>query len=210
MIGVVRDFHYEPLHQKIRPMALFLEGGYYKRVQENIAVRLNTQDISETISYIEDIWKNYVPEMPFEYSFLDEDYENLYTNEIQTRKIFTIFSLLAIFIACLGLFGLVSFMVENKTKEIAIRKVFGSSIPKIINRLNLSFVKWLLVASILSWPLAWIAMNRWLENFAYRINLAWWVFLIAAVIALFIAIFVVSFQTVRAALHNPVETLRYE
>jgi len=210
VIGVVRDFHYEPLHQKIRPMALFLEGGYYKRVQENIAVRLNTQDISETISYIEDIWKNYVPEMPFEYSFLDEDYENLYTNEIQTRKIFTIFSLLAIFIACLGLFGLVSFMVENKTKEIAIRKVFGSSIPKIINRLNLSFVKWLLVASILSWPFAWITMNRWLENFAYRINLTWWVFLIAAVIALFIAIFVVSFQTVRAALHSPVEALRYE
>jgi len=210
VIGVIKDYHYESLHQEIRPMALFLSGGYYKNVESYISVHLNTENISETVKYIEDTWKNLAHYMPFEYSFLDEDYDNLYVNEKQTRKLFTIFSFLAIFIACLGLFGLASFSADQKTKEIGIRKILGASVPGIVQILNKSFVKWVLIANLIAWPAAFYVMNRWLQNFAYRIELSWWMFILAAVTALLIALITVSFQTVKAALKNPVDSLRYE
>lgn len=130
--------------------------------------------------------------------------------EKQTRKLFAIFSFLAIFIACLGLFGLSSFIADRRTKEIGIRKILGASVPKIVTILNKSFIKWVLLANLFAWPAAWYVMNRWLQNFAYRIDLSWWMFVLAAVLALLIALIIISFQTVKAALKNPVDSLRYE
>lgn len=210
VVGVVKDFHYESLHQDVRPMALFLSSGYYTRTERNIAIRLNTSDIPAAISLVENEWNKQTSGMPFEFSFLDDDYNQLYINEQQTSKIFTIFSVLAIFIASLGLFGLASFITDQKTKEIGLRKVLGASVSELIQMLNSSFVKWVLIASVIAWPLAWIVMDGWLQNFAYRVNQAWWVFLIAALLALMISILVVSLQTIKAALKNPVDSLKYE
>lgn len=210
VIGVIKDYHYESLHQEIRPQALFLSGGYYTNVESYISVRLSTENISETIGYVENTWRDFAPNKPFEYSFLDEDYNNLYINEQQTRKLFSIFSFLAIFIACLGLFGLASFIADRRTKEIGIRKVLGASVLRIVQILNKSFMKWVLLANLIAWPAAWFVMNRWLQNFAYRIDLSWWMFVLAALLALVIAFITVSFQTVKAALRNPVDSLRYE
>ena len=210
VIGVIKDYHYESLHQEIRPQALFLSTGYYTSTESYISVRLITMNVSETISRIEDMWKTFAPQTPFQYSFLDKDYDNLYINERQTRQLFSVFSFLAIFIACLGLFGLASFIADQKTKEIGIRKVLGASVAKIVKNLNISFLKWVLIANLVAWPLAWFAMNRWLENFAYRIGLSWWMFVSAAVLAVVIALITVSIQTVKAALKNPIDSLRYE
>lgn len=210
VVGVIKDYHYESLHQEIRPQALFLSGGYYQNIESYISVRLNTENISETVKYVGSTWNDFAPGKPFEYSFLDEDYDNLYVNEKQTRKLFTIFSLFAIFIACLGLFGLASFSADQRTKEIGIRKVLGASVPRIVNILNKNFIKWVLIANLIAWPAAWFIMNSWLQNFAYRIKLSWWMFILAAVLALLIALITVSFQTVKAALKNPIDSLRYE
>jgi len=210
VIGVIRDFHYESLHQTIRPQAMFLSGGYYTNNESYISIRLQAGNISEIRKFVEKTWNSFVPNMPFEYSFLDQDYDNLYINEKQTRKLFTVFSVLAIFIACLGLLGLSSFIADQKSKEIGIRKILGATAARIVATLNKSFVKWVLIANLLAWPTSYFVMNKWLQNFAYRINLSWWMFVLAAGLALLIALIIVSFQTVKAALKNPVDSLRYE
>jgi len=210
VVGVIKDYHYESLYQEIRPQALFLSGGYYQNVESYISVRLNTKNVSETIKYIGNTWNDFAPGKPYEYSFLDKDYDNLYINEMQTRSLFSIFSFLAIFIACLGLFGLASFVADRKTKEIGIRKILGASVPRIVRNLNKSFVIWVLIANLIAWPAAWYVMNKWLQNFAYRIDLSLWMFILAALLALIIALITVSFHTIKAALKNPVDSLRYE
>ena len=210
VIGIIEDYHYESLHSEIRPQALFLSGGYYKWDESYISVRLQKDQIRSTINEIEKIWNEFVPDAPFEYSFLDDDYEHLYDNEIRTRKLFAIFSLLAIFIACLGLYGLASYIAEQKVGEIGIRKVLGANVAGIVSQLNLSFTKWVLIANIFAWPLAWFAMKRWLQNFAYCIDIPWWAFLAGALLAILIAVIITSLQTIRAALQNPAESLRYE
>jgi len=210
VVGVIKDYHYESLYQEIRPQALFLSGGYYQNVESYISVRLNTKNVSETVKYIGNTWNDFAPGKPYEYSFLDKDYDNLYINEIQTRSLFSIFSFLAIFIACLGLFGLASFVADRKTREIGIRKILGASVPRIVRNLNISFVIWVLIANLIAWPAAWYVMNKWLQNFAYRIDLSLWMFILAAVLALIIALMTVSFHTIKAALKNPADSLRYE
>jgi putative ABC transport system permease protein len=210
IIGVVKDYHYESLHQEIRPQVQLLAGEPLTRGEDYISVRLNTGDIIGTIRYVGDMWEKFAPGKPFAYSFLDDDYSRLYLNELRTRKLFSLFSFLAIFIACLGLFGLASFIAERKTGEIGIRKILGASAPRIVHHLNKSFVKCVLIATLIAWPAAWYVMSRWLQNFAYRIRLSWWMFVAAAVLALAIALITVSLQTVKAALKNPVDTLRYE
>jgi len=207
VIGVIDDYHYESLHQDIRPMALFLTGGIYNWSQSLISIRISTNNVSGIIGNIERIWDRVAPGMPFEYSFLEEDYNNLYVNEQQTSKLFTIFSFLAIFIACLGLFGLASFVAERKTKEIGIRKVLGATIPGIVCRLSLIFGKWVLLANIIAWPLAYYAMDGWLEDFAYRIDIGVGIFLLAGLVALIIALATVSYQSFKAAIANPVEAI---
>ncbi len=210
VIGVVKDFHYESLHQKIRPMALFQIGGHYKWSENYISARTKTEELSETIKFVENKWQQFAPGAPFEYSFLNDDFNSLYNNEIQTKRLFLIFSSLAIFIACLGLLGLASYISELRTKEIGIRKVLGASIGRIVFSMSAEFVKWVLLANIVAWPAAYYFINRWLQNFAYRIEIGWWVFALAGGLALIIALLTIISQAVKAALANPVESLRYE
>ncbi len=206
IVGVLKDFHFESLHQKIRPLAILLNRGQ----TAYLPVRISPADVSGSVAYIEKEWKKFVPNKPFEYFFLDDDFNKLYESELKTGQIFTVFSILAIFIACLGLFGLAAFTAERRTKEIGIRKVLGASIPGIVILLSKEFTKWVLIANIIAWPLAFYFMNSWLQNFAYRIDPGLGTFLLAAIIALFIALLTVSFQAVKVAVSNPVDALRSE
>ncbi len=208
IIGVARDFHFESLHQQIRPLAIKL----FNRNNRGrfVSVRIAAEDISNTVSTIENTWHKFAGNQAFEYIFFDQEFGKLYESEQRTGKILTVFSALAIFIACLGLLGLASFTTEQRTKEIGIRKVMGASIANVVLLLSKEFTKWVLLANIVAWPLAYLAMNNWLQNFAYRINIPVWVFPAAAATALLIALLTVSYQTLRAALSNPVEALRYE
>ncbi len=210
VIGVVEDYHYESLHHEIRPMALFFSGGYYNSAERFISVRFETTDVAGTVRSVEKAWNEFAPGIPFSYSFLDTQYDNLYRNEQQIEQLFTIFSALAIIIGCLGLFGLSAFVVDRKTKEIGIRKVLGASVAGIVRLLNTSFLKVVLIANIFAWPAAWFVMNRWLENFAYRIDLGIGAFLLSGALALLIALITVSFQAMKAALADPVCSLKYE
>jgi putative ABC transport system permease protein len=210
VIGVIKDYHYESLHQEIRPLALLLTAGSFPNEQNYISVRLNTENVFGTVRYIGDTWKTFAPGDPFEYSFLDQDYDNLYVNEKQIRSLFSVFSFLAIFISCLGLFGLASFMADLKTKEIGVRKVLGATVPNIVLHLTKGFTKGIVLANIIAWPLAYFAMNKWLQQFAYRIGIGFWIFVLSGILALGIAFLTVSYHTIKAATSNPVDSLRYE
>jgi putative ABC transport system permease protein len=210
VIGVVKDYHYESLQHEIRPMALFLNGGYYTRAESFISIRLKTGNLAGTINYVQSKWNEFAPGAPFDFSFLDKDYDNLYLNEKQTMEIFSIFSLLAILIACLGLFGLTAFIVERRIKEIGIRKVLGATIPGIVILISKDFLKLVAISNIMAWPIIYFAMMGWLQDFAYRINISWWVFILSGCIALLIALFTISFQSIKAAIANPVNALKYE
>lgn len=210
VIGVIKDYHYESLHQEVRPQALFLSGGYYRNDQTYISLRLKTDKVTETVNMVRDTWNKFVPGMPFDYFFLEDEYNKLYSNEMLTRKIFSIFSFLAIFIACMGLFALSAFIAEQKTKEIGIRKVYGSNVSGIIFLLNNYYLRLVLLSNLLAWPLAWLVMRKWLQNFAYRIDQTWGVFVLSALTALVIAFLVVSYQSYRAAVQSPTQSLRYE
>ncbi len=208
IIGVVSDFHFQSLHQVIRPMAikLFTPTWFGKYV----SVRLSTADLPGTLAYIENTWKKFAGAQAPEYSFFDQNFAKLYRAEQITGQILTAFAAVAIVIACLGLFGLASFTAEQKTREIGIRKVLGASAGSVVFLLSSRFARWVLVASFLAWPLAWFAMSAWLQNFAYRTEINPLNFLLAAGVALAIALATVSYQTVRAAFANPVDALRYE
>jgi putative ABC transport system permease protein len=206
VIGVVEDFHFESLHHEVKPI-LFLFNRWRPPY---LAVRLHPGNVSEGIAAIRGVWKEFAPNVPFEYSFLDQDYQKLYESEQRVSQAFTTFSVLAILIACLGLFGLASFMAEQRTKEIGVRKVLGATVSSIVGLLSKDFIKLVLAAFIVATPLAYFAMNQWLQDFAYRIDIGWWVFALAGGMALLIALLTVSTQAIKAALANPVEALRYE
>lgn len=207
IIGIVNDFHMESLHTKIGPTAVILS---VTRPSVLLSVRVRPGDLPKTLGFLEDKWREFTNNQPFEYVFFDDQFDMLYKAEIQAGKVITAFACLAVLIACLGLLGLASFTASQRTKEIGIRKVLGATTPGILVLLNKDFVKRVLVANLIAWPLAYYAMNKWLQNFAYRIRISIWMFIAAAVIALFIALFTVSYQTVRAARGNPVDSLRYE
>ncbi|MDH4220233.1 MAG: ABC transporter permease [Candidatus Aminicenantes bacterium] len=208
VIGVIRDFHFSSLKNAIRPMNLFL-GLSSNRL---VSVKIQAQDVPGTLKFIEGTWNKLNPEYPIDYYFLDRVFERRYRSEERLRQLFGYFSVLAIFIACLGLFGLASFASEQRTKEIGIRKVLGAPVSGIVVLLSKEFTRWVLVANIIAWPLAYLAMHSWLRGFAYRININSQIgfFLAAAAGALIIAWLTVSFQAVKAALANPVDSLRYE
>jgi putative ABC transport system permease protein len=210
VIGVIKDYHYESLHQEIRPLALLLAAGSFQNDQDYISVRLSTANVFGTVRHIGNTWKTFAPGDPFEYSFLDQDFDNLYANEKQIRSLFSVFSFLAIFISCLGLFGLASFVADLKTKEIGVRKVLGASVPNIVLHLTKEFTKGIILANIVAWPLAYFAMNTWLQQFAYRIGIGIWIFILSGMLALGIALITVSYHTIKAATANPVDSLRYE
>ncbi len=208
VIGMIKDFHFSSLKEAIQPMNLFLSLDSNRYV----SVNLQADDIPETISFIEKTWNKIYPNLPMDYYFLDSVFERQYSSEERLRRLFGYFSALAILIACLGLFGLASFAAEQRTKEIGIRKVLGSSVSGIVGLLSKEFTYLVLVANIIAWPTAYLVSRVWLKSFAYRINInsQFGYFIAAAVLALLIAWLTVSFQAVRAARANPVDSLRYE
>ncbi len=209
LVGVFNDFHFESLHQRILPMVIFMPkviASSYSRM----SIKLSGNNIQSSLSKIESTWKKFLPDVPFEYTFLDEKFEKLYESEQRQKTIFTIFACIAIFIACLGLFGLSAFAISQRIKEIGIRKVLGASVSNIVTLLSIDFLKLVAIAAVIAFPLAWYAMNTWLQDFAYRINIPWWVFLMAGIIAALIAFATISLQAIKAAVSNPVKSLRTE
>jgi putative ABC transport system permease protein len=206
VVGVVKDFNFRSLHHKIEPVAFYI----YRPWLFHMSVRIGTEDMSQTLGYLEEKLRPYRGEHPFLFSFLDEDFARLYQNEEKSRRIFGIFSLLAIVISCLGLLALASFTAEQKTKEIGIRKILGSSVLDIIVMLSWRFTKWVILANIIALPVAWYVMDRWLQNFAYRIQTGIDTFLLASGIAILFSLSTVSFKVFRAASANPIDSIRYE
>ncbi len=211
IIGVVKNLYYESKHHSIQPMAFLHTDNPIGLASAFISVRIREEgDIPLMIKAANKIWDSHSPELTFEYSLLESDYDQLYTNEQQTRILFIAFSILAIFIACLGLIGLSSFMMELKTRETGIRKVFGASATNITLMFTGKFLKWVVLANIIGWPLAWYFMDSWLQNFQYRVSMPWWVFLLVALITVVIAIITTLFESLKAALSNPIKTLRHQ
>ena len=206
IIGVVKDFHFESLHQEISPIVFYIQPGDYR----HISVKLRRENIPQTMAFLKEEWSKYRPNYPFDYFFIDENFDELYRSEEKLGQVFGAFALLAICIACLGLFGLASFTAEKRTKEIGIRKVLGAPVLGIIFLLSKEFTRWVIVANAIAWPLAYFVMQKWLQNFAYRTSLGLWIFVGAAGISLVITLLTVSFQSVKAALADPVSSLRYE
>lgn len=205
VIGVISNFNFNSLHEQVTPLVLKLypDNG-------SIAVRINTADIAGLLSQIKAKWKAMAPSQPFSYSFLDEEFNKQYKAEQRTGTISMIFSILAILIACLGLFGLVTYAAEQRVKEIGIRKVLGAAIPDIMSMLSKDFVKLILISICIASPVAWWMMTRWLQDFAYRVNISWWIFAGTGLLVLLIAFVTSVFQTLKAAMANPVESLRTE
>ncbi|NOW96120.1 ABC transporter permease [Mucilaginibacter sp. SG564] len=205
VIGVMRDFNYESMRDEIGPVAL-----HYGLSTSMMTVKLQGGDLQHTISSVTDVWKKYSPDQPIRYTFLDDDFAKMYADVTRTGEIFTSFAALAIIIACLGLFALSAFLAEQRSKEIGIRKVLGASVQGITTLLSLDFIKLVVVAILIASPIAWWAMHQWLQDFAYRITISWWMFALAGVGAILIALLTVSSQSIKAALANPVKSLRSE
>lgn len=204
VIGIVKNFNFKSLHEAVSPlyMTLNAEGG--------LIFRIKTTDVAGLLATMKKEWDSYKTEEPFEYNFMDDLFNKTYSTEQKTSNILTIFSMLTIFVACLGLFGLATYTAEQRTKEIGIRKVLGASVSQVTQMLSKEFLKLVLVASLIAFPVAWWAMHKWLQSFAYRIHIEWWVFAVAGLTALCIALITVSFRAIKAAVANPVKSLRTE
>jgi putative ABC transport system permease protein len=206
VIGVVQDFHYKSLHEKVTASVIQL----YPQWTFKVAVKLKTADIKSTIAYINNIWNKFTPSYPLDYKFMDESYGKMYKSEEKLSDLLWIFTIMAIIVGCMGLFGLAAFSAEQRTKEIGIRKVLGANVLSIVGLLSKNFLMLVLIASLIAFPIAWWAMNNWLKDFPYRVTISWWVFGIAIIAALAIALLTVSFQSIKAAITNPVRSLRAE
>jgi putative ABC transport system permease protein len=211
VIGVAKDFNVQSLQTAMIPFALFhTSSKSYDLGTTFMMVRMKPGDISNTLSKIESKWKTFVPGEPFDYNFLDASFEALYRSEQRMGSIFSIFTGLSLFIACLGLFGLSAYIAERRIKEIGVRKVLGASVPSVVTLLSKDFLKLTLIAAVIAFPIAWWWMNKWLQDFAYRININWTIFLVAGLCTLLVALLTVSFQAIKAAIANPVKSLRTE
>lgn len=210
VIGVVKNFHYESLRDEIDKMGLVLPPLDSERSQRFISAKVKTSDLGNTIDFVRTKWEKFAPNMPFEYSFLDDDFNKLYINEERTQKLSFIFSFLAIFISSLGMFGLASYMSEQRIKEIGIRKVLGAKVSGLVYLFSKGFLWKVIIANIIAWPAAYFSMFYWLRNFAYRIDISLVIFIFSALIAIAIALLCISYQTIKAATANPVDSLRYE
>ncbi len=206
VIGVVKDFHYTSFHQKIEPLVLHMTPG----VGSFASIRMKSENILSTMSHIKNKWQEFNPGHPFDYFFLDDQYDRLYRSEEKMGRVFRSFTLLALFISCLGLFGLSSYVLEKRTKEIGIRKILGASVSRIIVMVSKEFSKWILLANVIAWPIAYYSMNLWLENFSYRIEISIWMFLLSTLIVMVLSLFTVSYQSIKTTLANPANSLRYE
>ena len=205
IIGVVKDFNYASLKDVVKP-AIF----YYKPANAVMYVKASGKDAPRAIAATEKLWKTYEPGYPFEYSFLEDDYNHLYQADQRSGSLFKVFTAVAILISCLGLFALATYTAQVKTKEIGIRKVLGASVARITALLAKEFIILVLIAFLIATPVAWMFMDKWLQNYAYRININWWIFIGSGCIAILIALITVSFQSIKAAMANPVKSLRTE
>ena len=206
IIGVMKDFNFNNIKNKIAPLLLYINPNEARYC----FIRVNSEKMDKTLNYVKDTWKTFEPDYDFNYRFLDETLNQLYLAEQRSNKLINYFTIFAILISCLGIFGLASFMAEQKTKEIGIRKVMGASVLTIIKLFTIEFIKLVIIANIIAWPIAWFAMNKWLENFAYHTHLAWWMYGLGAVLSLTVVIFTISYQSYKAAIKNPANSLRYE
>ena len=206
IVGVVKDFHFESFHQEISPIVMLLSSTDLNQ----ISIRINSQNIPQTMAFLQDLWSEMRPEYPFSYYFIDENFDQLYRSEENLSRIFSYFAFLSIFIGCLGLFGLASYTAERRTKEIAVRKVLGASSGGLVVLLSKEFSKWVLLANVIAWPIGYIVMSRWLQDFAYRSGIGIGRFFLAGGLAWAIAFLTVSYQTIKASLADPVSALKYE
>jgi putative ABC transport system permease protein len=206
VVGVVKDFHVKSFHQKIEPMVMHIYPGGFNE----FIVRIRPENTAATLDFLKGQWAKLAPEWPFDYKFLDDQFAQLYASEQTFGRLFGVFTGLSIFVACLGLFGLASFTAQQRTKEIGVRKVLGASVGSIVALLSKDFLKLIAVAFVLATPLAWYFMREWLQNFVYRVDMGWWIFAAAGLLAGLIALLTISFQSIRAALTDPVKSLRSE
>jgi putative ABC transport system permease protein len=206
VVGIVKDFNYKSLHNKIEPLVII----YLPRHGQFVNLKISGNNISATLEKVSSVWNELAPGFPFTYHFLNDDFDKLYKKDDQMAKAVTLFSLIAISIAALGILGLSIYMGESRIKEIGIRKINGARISEVMTMFNIDLFKWIAIAFLIATPIAWFITNKWLENFAYKTTLSWWIFILAGLLALGIALLTVSWQSWRAATRNPVESLRYE
>ena len=207
--GVTEDYHHHSLRESIRPVVFFKSLKWNKEVGF-YCVKISPRNINATVRSVKAVWERFYPQEPYLFSFLDNDFNAQYEADIQFGNIYMGFSVLAIIIASMGLFAMARFLAENRTKEIGVRKVNGAKISEVLVLLNKDFLKWVLIAVVVATPITYYAMHKWLENFAYKTSLSWWIFALAGLLALGIALLTVSWQSWKAATRNPVEALRYE
>ena len=203
--AVIKDFHFASLHQKIEPLVIFPDTYF-----QTLMVRISGKNVPQTLATLSKQWKEIAPQLPFEYEFMDDEFNRLYTSETRIGTAFGVFAFLAIFLACLGLFGLATFTILQRTKEIGIRKVLGASVQQIVGLLSKDFLKLVILSIVIASPIAYYFMDKWLQDFAYRINIEWWIFALAGIVAIVIALLTVSYQAIRAAMANPVKSLKTE
>jgi len=206
IIGVVKNFNYESMREDIKPLLIHVFPQWFG----TITLRLKTDNLPSTISNLESTWKSVAGDTPFKYAFLEDDFDSLYKSEQNMRSVLGAFTFISILVACLGLFGLAAFTIKQRFREIGIRKVLGSSVPNIVQLLSKDFLKLVFISILIASPIAWYAMNKWLQDFAYKVDISWWIFLLAGFMAVLIAFATVSFQAIKAAIANPIKSLRTE
>ena len=207
IVGIAKDFNFNSLHHPIETMFMFntTNWGF-----GNLSVKINGSRTKEALAYIQSVWNKHCPGIPFDYQFLDDHFEEVYRADSQISTIVGALAILAIIISCLGLFGLAAYSAERRTKEVGIRKVLGASVQHIVFMLSKDFLKYVLIAALIAWPLSWICVYVWLEDYAYRIDISWWIFMAAVLLSIIIAFITISFQAIKAAVANPVNSLRTE
>ncbi len=211
VIGVVKDFNVQSLHNQMIPFALFHSSSKtYDIGSSYLVIRVDAAKTKTVISELGNKWKSFAAVTPFDYSFLDEEFNALYQSDKRMNSVFYLFTALSIFVACLGLFGLATYTAERRIKEIGIRKVLGASVQGLVRLLSKDFLMLVSIAALIAFPIAWWAMNNWLEDFAYRITVSWQAFVVAGIIMLVITLLTVSFQAIKAAIANPAQSLRTE
>jgi putative ABC transport system permease protein len=207
IVGISRDFNFNSLHYKIEPMFLLDQGASSFSM---LSVKISGRQARRAIAFIQAVWRKVLPEYPFEFQFLDDHFKELYRTDAQVLQMVAIMAGLAILISCLGLFGLASFSTAMRTREIGIRKILGASVGDVVVLLGRRIVGLVVVANLIAWPVAWLALHRWIRGYAYRVEISGWVFVLAGAVALVIALMTVGSLTIRAATDNPVKSLRVE
>lgn len=206
VVGVVKDFNYTSLHEELKPLVMHIFPG----MRNSITIRINAKNTQDAISSIENKWKNMFPGIPFNYTFMQDDFDAMYKGEQKLSNVIGTFTGLSIFVSCLGLFGLAAFSIKQRVKEIGIRKVLGASVQNITSIVSKDFMKLVFISIVISSPIAWFVCNKWLQDFAYRINISWWIFILSGALAIIIALATVSSQAIKAAIANPIKSLRTE